>query len=152
MSYCDQLITTEHFLKLHRDDRVLEITSDGYLRMILSDGSNGSIFKLIQISDLGNQCIDYSLYYKDNRISFDSDNNDVKINDSGTKYPYITITSKPLVNTHHMAILNNRFASLVLDNHNGKNPGPIKWSLLDIGKYGKVTFKDNQWFLIAYNN
>ena len=147
--------TKRYKITLHSDNRVLQITDEGLLQMVVDNGHNGSQIELQE--HINPDCMrrSLSLYYNDTKITFNKSckNEAVQINisnDSSTYSPYII--EKKINNLNNIAILNNSFASYALDdfNRNHEIPGPIKWWDLNTTTNGLKTPKPNQLFTIKY--
>ena len=149
--------TKRHKITLHSDNRVLEITNQGLLQMIVDNGHNGTQIELQEYINSSCMRRSLSLYYNDTKIIFNkpSKNEDVQINfsnNSSTYSPYII--EKKIDSLNKIVILGNSFASYALDdfNRNYEKPGPIKWWDLDTTNNGKKKPKPNQLFTIKYHD
>ena len=149
--------TKRYKITLHSDNRVLQITDEGLLQMVVDNGYNGSQIELQE--HINPDCMrrSLSLYYNDTKITFNKSykNENVQINisnDSSTYSPYII--EKKINNLNNIAILNNSFALFALDDYNRteKIPGPIKWWVLDTTNKGKKIPKSNQLFIVKYHD
>ena len=147
--------TKRHKITLHSDNRVLQITDEGLLYMVVDNGHNGSQIELQEYINPDCMRRSLSLYYNDTKITFNKSckNEAVQINisnDSSTYSPYII--EKKINNLNNIAILNNSFALFALDDFNRteKIPGPIKWWDLDTTNNGKKIPKPNQLFIVKY--
>tara|TARA_B100001175_G_C19100546_1_gene444900 strand:- start:38 stop:520 length:483 start_codon:yes stop_codon:yes gene_type:complete len=149
--------TKRHKITLHNDNRVLQITDEGLLQMVVDNGHNATQIELQE--SINPDCMrrSLSLYYNNTKITFNTPhkNEDVQIyissNDCSNDYSYCSpyIIEKKINN---IAILNNSFASFALDDYNRNEnlPGPIKWWHLNTTINGLKTPKPNQLFTIKY--
>ena len=134
---------------LHRNDRVLEITEKGNLRMVDSNKSNGT--KLII-----KECIDINmrrslfLYYKNKPFSLKPAKHltdvEINLNDSISYFPHII--EKELFKINSIAILDSNNPKLALDDYMCKKNGIIKWWDLYIDESGLKIPTSNQWFIV----
>ena len=129
----DYITSKTHFITLNRGNRVLQITEDGYLNMIVPTRTvPGTTLTLIETTDSFNMRRSLTLHYNNNPICFEKSikNTNVKLDIS--KYanlPYVF--EKEQFDMKTIAIVNHRFAEFALDDYMGNEPGPIKWWSLD---------------------
>jgi hypothetical protein len=144
--------TKKYNIILYNNNRVLQITPEGYLQMVL-DESKATQMELQEYVNCNCMRRSLSLYYNNNPIHFKypKKNENVKIDLSDTSCkPYIL--EKKDNHITHFAILNNSFALWGLDDYNRLDniDGPIKWYELNTTNNGLKTPKPNQLFSVKY--
>lgn len=156
-SYYTTPTIKQHNIILYYNNRVLQITEQGYLQMVTDEQHNATPLQLKEY--INHDCMRRSLSLSYNNIpiafNYPIKNTDVKIistentNEESIK-PYII--EKNYDNKIHFAILDNTFASFALDDYNRTNSsnGSIKWWDLDSINNNKKTPKPNQLFTVKY--
>ena len=151
--------TKRHKITLHSNNRVLQITNEGLLQMVVDEGNNGTQIELQEYINPDCMRRSLSLYYNNTKITFNTPhkNENVQIytsNDCSNDYSYCSpyIIEKKINKINKIAIQNNSFASYALDDYNRNEnlPGPIKWWDLDTTNNGLKTPKPNQLWLVKF--
>ena len=146
----EYITSKTHSITLNRGNRVLQITEDGYLNMIVPTRTNlGTTLTLIETTDSFNMRRSLTLHYNNNPMCFEKPEQNTNVKLDLSKYanlPYVY--EKEQFSMKTIAIVNHRFAEFALDDYMGNEPGPIKWWNLDTKDSTIKTPKENQWFTI----